>query len=132
MDLLWKEFLDQITSLKINRRSLKTFDVLFSKYEKRIIAQRLAVLTLLRKGVGTREISRILLLSPTTVSTIKKNFFGDSGVYKSQRAFKKITKNIGASVNVNKHSRFNDILNGIDLWELIKNPPRPQGIGLKK
>lgn len=129
-EFLWDRFLDRVSDLKSKKQSRKVFDALFSDYERKIIVRRLAAMALIREGKGTREISRILWLSTSTVSNLKKNLLGNNEIYKSRRS----SRIIRTKHNTNQpmqHSWLDDLFS-VDLWELIKNPPRPSGTGLKK
>lgn len=130
-EFLWRRFLHRVSSLKSKKQSLKAIDALFSDYEKGLIARRLAALALIKDGVGTREISRILWLSTTTISNLKKNILGNNRTYKSRRHFNKMQKMGSTTTHLPTHYSWLDDIFDIDLWELIKNPPRPPGTGLK-
>jgi len=133
----WKEFLwdalaEKIASAKSKRQARQILDRLFSDYEKDLAAKRIAALSLIHQGLGYKEISEILWLSHPTISAIKKNFFGNKGVYKSQRSFRSVNKSESSiHIKFTKTSPLIDLLNKIDIWELIKNPPRPTGTGIK-
>ncbi len=131
----WKEFLwnilsEKLTETRTKDQTGKIINALFSEYEKSIITKRLAALALIRAGKGTREIMRVLWVSPATISALRKNFFGNPSVYKSQRSFK-VTKKSESTGILIKKSWLEDIFKDIDIWELLKNPPRPKGMGLK-
>jgi len=103
--------------------------------EKKRIANRVAVLALVRGGKSYRKIGEILWTSPVTVSTIKKNYWDQSGHYKNRLAVPKRKRQKESWTNPelikSTKSSLEDFLKDVDLWELIKNPPRPPGIGLK-
>lgn len=131
-NFLWKRFLDRLSGEKTGKKR-QAIGMLFSKYEKRIITQRLAILALLREGKGPREISRLLFVSRNTVTAARKNFLGNHETYKSQRDLPTNKKpKIGESPKNTQKNWLAEFFSGIDLWEIIKNPPRPPGIGLKK
>lgn len=132
MEIVWEELLENFADLK--PANLKdALEKLISKAEKTFILRRIAVAALLRKGKTYREIGEILWASPSNISTIKKNILG-SGHYKSQRVFKNI-KQKKMSNQAMTSSWLDELLQSfknIDLWELIKNPPRPSGMSFKK
>jgi hypothetical protein len=130
-NFLWEKFLYQLSKEGLGKES-RVSSAFFSKHEKRIITQRLAILILLREGRGPREISRLLFVSKNTVTTARKNFFGNHETYKSQRELptNKKPKTAGRPKSIQKNW-LDKFLSDIDLWEIIKNPPRPPGIGLK-
>ncbi|KKU83794.1 MAG: hypothetical protein UY12_C0030G0002 [Parcubacteria group bacterium GW2011_GWA2_47_8b] len=84
---LWGKLLDGILKLNNGREAKRIFEKLVSEDEKKMIIKRLAAITLIRAGKSYREIGKILWLSPNTVSTIKKNIFGNHAHYKSYLAF---------------------------------------------
>lgn len=127
-DFLWKRFLEQFS----DKKSRKAVNSIFSIYEKSLITKRLAALALIRDGVGTKDISRLLWLSRTTISALKKNYFSNAlADYSSPRSFKKLPKSAKISVQTSDNDWLKDLFGGINLWELIKNPPRPTGMGIK-
>lgn len=130
-DFLWNQFLETIAGAKNKKAISETLDVLFSEYEKSIITKRLAALALIRTGVGSREIGRILWMSHPTISALRKTFFGNSRVYKSQRSFK-TPKDIKPAKPMIKKPWLSELFTDIDIMELLKNPPRPTGTGLKR
>ncbi len=130
-EFLWNRFLEKLARTKTKQETGRIIDVLFSEYEKSIITKRLAAVALMRSGKGPREISRILWMSPATISALKKNFFNSPGIYRSQRFFKKLKKEKALPITVSKKPLFEELLGDIDIWEIFKNPPRPSGMGLK-
>ncbi|MEK7192119.1 MAG: hypothetical protein AAB646_01215 [Patescibacteria group bacterium] len=118
-DFLWDRFLEKFSGIKSKKQQRKAIDLLFSDYEKQLITKRLAALILLREGRGSKEIS-----------AIKKAFLGP-GPYKSQRSFKSMKKESDFTIAPKNLSWLDSLFNDIDLWEIIKNPPRPRGTGIK-
>ncbi len=131
-EFLWNNLLEKLTGAKTKSQTGKIINALLSEYEKSIITKRLAALALIRAGVGTREIMRTLWASPATISALKKNFFGNPSVYKSQRSFKTNKKTESSRILIKK-SWLDDFFGDLDfdVWELLKNPPRPTGMGIK-
>ena len=117
---LWDRFLE---------KSPESADSLFSKYEKGVVAKRLAALALIRKGVGSREIGRTLWMSQATISALKKSFFSNSGDYKSQRSLK-ASKWKNSIPKPPDNSWLDGLFKDIDILELLKNPPRPASLGV--
>ncbi len=117
---LWDRFLE---------KSPESADLLFSKYEKGVVAKRLAALALIRTGVGSREIGRTLWMSQATISALRKSFFSNSGDYKSQRSLK-ASKRKNSSLKSPDVSWLDRLFKDIDIWELLKNPPRPASLGV--
>ncbi len=128
---MWDNLLEKLTRAKTKNQTGRIINALFSDYEKKIVVKRLAALALIHAGNGTREIMRALWISPATISALRKNFFGNPNVYKSQRSFK-TNKTLRSTAIVMKKSWLEDLFGDINIWELLKNPPRPPGIGLKK
>jgi len=129
-DFLWGRFLEKFSGIKSKNQQRTAIDMLFSNYEKQLIIKRLAALILLREGRGSKEISDLLWLSWSTISALKKTFLA-SGVYKSQRSFKTTKKQNNLSNKLKEHSWLDNLFGDVDLWEIIKNPPRPRGTGIK-
>ncbi len=127
---LWAKLLDKISKLNDGQEIRHILEKLISEDEKKMILKRLAVIALLRSGKSYREIGEILWLSPNTVSTIKKNIFGNHKHYKSYLAFYGGPIKLSGEIKESK-SFLEELFGDIDLWNLIANPPRPRGIGLK-
>ena len=83
-EFLWNNLLEKLTGTKTKKETGGIINSLFSDYERKIIVKRLAALALIRSGMGTREIMRTLWTSPATISALRKNFFGNPNIYKSQ------------------------------------------------
>ena len=133
-DFLWQRFLEKMTATKTLKETSRIAESLFSEYEKDLITKRIAVLALLRGGAGVREISRITWVAPQTIGALKKSYFGNSGIYRSQRFFKSTVKYASSSGPFYKKDWLDGLFEGfknIDILELLKNPPRPRGMGLK-
>ena len=132
-NFLWQRFLAKLMTTKTLKEASRVVGSLFSAYEKDLITKRIAALALIRSGMGVREIGRVLWMGTATISTLKKNFFGNLGIYKSQRSFKSSPKSNPTKLLFRK-SWLEDLLSGfegIDILDLLKNPPRPAGIGIK-
>lgn len=127
---MWNKFLEKIAGANTVRETGVIINALFSEYEKSIITKRLAALALIRSGVGVRDISRALWMSTGTIGVLKKNFFGDQKAYKSQRSLKATKKESPKNILFSKKSWMDDLFGNIDLLELLKNPPRPRGLGV--
>ena len=129
-DFLWGALIDKIIGVKSRDQAKQILNSLFSNYEKEIATKRIAALILIQDGRGYKEISEILWLSHATISALKKNFFGKSNNYKSQRSLKMTKQTNLPKIKIEK-SWLNDLFKDIDIWKLLKNPPRPTGMGLK-
>lgn len=103
---------------------------LFSEYEKKVVTKRLAALALIKSGRGVREIGRVLWMSTSTINALKKSLFSGQKIYQSQRSFKTVKKITPSRILIKK-SWLEELMKDVDLWELLKNPPRPTGMGLK-
>lgn len=129
---LWVGLISKIHQAKSEREIQSLLEKLLSEDEKSMILKRLAVIALIRSGKSYKEISEILWLSPNTVSTIKKNLVNNNKNYQSYLAFYGGSKKYSSGRNKAKTSFLEELFKDIDLWEVIKNPPRPPGIGLKR
>ena len=130
-DFLWTRFLEKFSWIKSGDQKRNAIEALFSNYEKQLIIKRLAAMILLREGKGSKEISDLLWLSWSTISALKKTFSSSGGCYNSQRSFKTIKKTNNSSNKPKQHSWLDALFGDVDLWEIIKNPPRPRGTGIK-
>lgn len=130
MNDLWEEVIDKLAETSVKAEIRKILDSLISNYEKKIVLKRLGVIALVRMGKSYQEISQILWLSPNTISTLKKNIFNNKENYKSYRKF------YGGRRKYSVDSKLSDSLSekslGGVLWDILNNPPRPPGIGLKR
>ena len=132
-DFLWQRFLEKLTATKTLKETSRVARSLFSEYEKELITKRIAALALIRSGMGVREIGRVLWMGTATINALKKSFFGNLGAYKSQRSCKSCPKSKPAQLFAQK-SWLDDLLDGlsgVDVMDLLKNPPRPMGMGIK-
>ena len=127
--LLWEQLVSRLAESK-SAELKKNLDILISEDERRNILIRAAIIALISEGKSYKEISALLWVSPATISVIKKNIFGKFGSYKNYRLLPKssISRIESGKKEINKS--LPDIFSDIDLWELIKNPPRPPGIGI--
>lgn len=127
---LWEELLNKITSSNSKDKVRKLLEGLLSESEIKMISRRLGVIAFAKMGKSYREISETFWLSPNTISTIKKNII-DGKIYKSYRKFYGGSKKYSSGPRI-RQSLWQKMLNDIDIWDLLTNPPRPIGIGLIK
>lgn len=127
---LWGGLISRILKAKSHGEIKRLLEKLLSEDEKMMILKRLAVAALVHSGKSYKEISEVLWLSPNTISTIKKNLLGDHRNYKSYLAFYGGPRQYSRKIKI-RRSFWDGFFGDIDLWELLKNPPRPPGIGLK-
>lgn len=127
-NFLWQRFLEQFSG----KKAQKAVNAIIGDYEKRLITKRLAALALLREGASTRDIERILWLSRATISALKKSFFSEAEHYISPRLLKGSRRNNKILSKENHNSWLDEIFSNVDIWEIIKNPPRPASTGIKK
>jgi Trp operon repressor len=129
MQNLWNDLIKKLSETSSEEAMRKILEKLITKDEKDMILKRLAVVSLVRSGKTYREIGEILWLSPTTVSTIKKNVLDVNKNYKSYRHFYSgpAKWSAGPKIKIQKNK---GLFDGIDLWDLFLHPPRPAGMGL--
>jgi len=78
---LWLKFLEKVKNSN-PEMTVKIFNFLLSVDEKEAIMKRLAAVNLIRAGKSYKEIGKILWMSPSTVSAVKKSMAKATG-YKS-------------------------------------------------
>lgn len=83
---LWLRFLASAEKSKSPKSFRSILEILLTSAEKKDVAKRLAALTLLKEGKSYKEISRILWISPATISALKKSLMEQSG-YRSGRYY---------------------------------------------
>ncbi|MDO8664414.1 MAG: Trp family transcriptional regulator [Candidatus Liptonbacteria bacterium] len=89
---IWRRFLNDIEKADSKSAIAKLFDNLLSANEKALISKRLAAMALIKSGKSYKEIGRILWISPSTVSAIKKSVHQAIN-YKSNRYYAGNSKN---------------------------------------
>lgn len=127
---LWRKLINEIAKTTDEKETQRILEKLVSESEKKMILKRLAVVALVQSGKSYREIGKILWLSPNTVSTIKKNIFDNHRYYKSYLDFYGGPIKWSSEITTSK-TFLEKLFRDIDLWDLITNPPRPKGMGLK-
>ncbi|MFH1346722.1 MAG: helix-turn-helix domain-containing protein [Spirochaetota bacterium] len=75
---LWLKFIENVKNSK-PETTAKIFDSLLSVDEKEVIAKRLAAINLIRAGKSYKEIGKILWMSPSTISALKKSIIDAAG-----------------------------------------------------
>ena len=127
---LWDVLINKITFSNSREEVRRILENLISDYEKKMILKRLGVIALVKIGKTYRETSNILWLSPNTISSIRKNLLNKSQNYKNYRKFHKGSKAYSGSVRLSK-SFWEESLGGMtDIWDILKNPPRPASLGV--
>lgn len=132
---LWGKLMAKIASINSQPETKKILENLISDHEKKTILRRLAVKALIQSGKTYQEIAEILWVSPQTISITKKNVLNNLNSYKSYKRFYggPIKYSGLGEVKMKKSflEKLEELLEGVDLWDIITNPPRPPGIGLK-
>jgi len=128
-ETLWDEFLTKLSALKSKEEIKSVLEKLISQDEKTMMLRRLTAVALIKSGKSYREIGEILWLSPNTISTIKKNLLGSHKNYKSYLSFYGGPKKYSGEIRIQK-SFWEKMWGDLDIWDILMNPPRPQGIGL--
>ncbi len=126
---LWEKLVGKITEINSKNEIKAILESLISKDEKKMMLRRLAILALINEGKSYQEIGEILWVSSQTISTVKKNSLGLIGNYKSYRHFYGGPKEY--SVMKTKKDATKHLFDELDILDLLMNPPRPPGIGLK-
>lgn len=131
MEALWDELLGKLNLIQSKEKLKRVVERLISAKEKKMILRRLAIEALVRSGKSYRQIGEILWISHPTISTVKKNIF-NVGNYKSYRKFYKGPRQYSVDEIKSEKSFLEELFGDVDIWEIIKNPPRPPGTGLKR
>ncbi|MDP3948705.1 MAG: Trp family transcriptional regulator [bacterium] len=79
---IWRKFLENVENAGHKHETAKFLDSILTANEKKLISKRLAALALIKSEKSYREIGRILWISPSTVSGLKKSI---RGIYQSNR-----------------------------------------------
>jgi len=88
---IWRKFLDNLEGADSKKEIAELLDNLLSVNEKMLISKRLATMALIKSGKSYKEIGRILWISPSTVSAIKKSVHQKTS-YKSNRHYAATSK----------------------------------------
>ena len=118
---VWRKFLENIESAERKYETARFLDSILTANEKKFISKRLAALSLIKSGRSYKEIGRILRVSPSTVSGIKKSV---DGAYQSNRYRAMLGKN--EKIKRTKRIPASTIL---DYWA---NLPLPSKTGKRK
>ena len=87
-EFLWNRALDFILESKDKKDLKQKLESLFGKYERSLALRRLTTLLLLKESLSYKDIGRLLWISSTTISTIKKSFSENRG-YSSRKERKR-------------------------------------------
>jgi len=130
--IIWDLVVENLANAKSKKDFKRMIGKLLSKSEKQQIVNRVSILALVKAGKSYSEIGAITWASPVTISTIKKNFWDKSGHYQSCLSVSKRKRARESWTNPKfQKSSWRKAFDDIDIWEIIKNPPRPPGMGIK-
>ncbi len=121
-DAVWHKLLKDIKNPSLS----VALDSLLGAYEKQIIVNRLAALSLIKDGKTYKQIGEELWLSPTTISSLKKTLANNfSKEYQSQRAIKN-KRNKQNAVRIQRETvEWSPFWNRVDFY--LENFPRKNG-----
>jgi len=96
---VWQEFLGKIKQVVSSKNIGEVLEILLSSYEKKELARRLAIISLLNEAKTYRKISEILGVSHQTIGAVKKCVLKNSSKFYSsyRRKEKKINPLPGVS-----------------------------------
>ncbi len=83
---IWQRFLENIDKAVSKSEIIKLLDNLLSPNEKKLISKRLAAMALIKAGATYMEAGRILWISPSTISALKKSVY-KAAKYQSNRYY---------------------------------------------
>ncbi|MEK7640472.1 MAG: Trp family transcriptional regulator [Patescibacteria group bacterium] len=86
-EFLWGGIVEKLLRSNSAAEIKKMLGLMISPKEREFILKRITVPLLLADGLTYSQISELLWLSPTTISTIKKNLRDPKGLYLSSRKF---------------------------------------------
>ncbi|MFH1162338.1 MAG: Trp family transcriptional regulator [Candidatus Jorgensenbacteria bacterium] len=81
----WKQFIEDLARTSLVKNIEQSLVALTTAHERAQIVKRVAALELLQQGKSYNEIGRILWLSPTTISALRKSARGGAGYVSSYR-----------------------------------------------
>ena len=115
---VWQEFLNKLRHAISSKNSEEVLETLLSSYEKKELARRLAIISLLNEGKTYRRISEILGVSHQTIRPVKKCVLENSSKFYNpyRRKEKKIKPLPGISLIE-------------DLAEILSKAPAYKGKG---
>jgi len=115
---VWQEFLNKLRHAISSKNSEEVLETLLSSYEKKELARRLAIISLLNEGKTYRRISEILGVSHQTIRAVKKCVLENSSKFYNpyRRKEKKIKPLPGISLIE-------------DLAEILSKAPAYKGKG---
>ena len=115
---VWQEFLNKLRHAISSKNSEEVLETLLSSYEKKELARRLAIISLLNEGKTYRKISEILGVSHQTIRAVKKCVLENSSKFYNpyRRKEKKIKPLPGISLIE-------------DLAEILSKAPAYKGKG---
>ncbi len=88
---IWQNFLENIESSGYKHKTAEFLDDILSPNEKKIIAKRLAALSLIESGKSYKEIGKILWISPSTISALRKTIL-EAKKYRSSRYYSAMSR----------------------------------------
>ncbi len=86
---IWQKIIQSLATAGSKDEIEKILAELIGEYEKQLIVKRLTAIILLKDGKTYRQIGETLWISPSTISTIKKNLSVNFANYQSRKNFPK-------------------------------------------
>ncbi|MBI4992087.1 MAG: hypothetical protein HZB99_02610 [Candidatus Harrisonbacteria bacterium] len=125
-NLIWQKLIEEFFKAKSSKEIERLFNLFTTDQERETMARRMATISLIRKDVSYKEISRKLWVSPLTISAIKKSILGN-GKYKSYHRSKKenIRKPKSGHFKIEASSFLDDWFNHIAF--MFDNMPQKNG-----
>lgn len=84
-EFLWRELLRQISRIKSTENLDGFLQCFISKHERNIMLKRLTALMMLKEGKSYREIGRLLWISPSTLSALRRSALLNPANYVTRR-----------------------------------------------
>lgn len=78
-DYLWSQIVRKFSAKKTYNETELLLKDLFSTHERKRMIRRAIVLSLVAQGKSYREISKIVWISPNTISSLKKSILNKTG-----------------------------------------------------
>lgn len=113
-DFVWDQIANRLALTKSPLEIKRILEQILGDYEKNLLIKRVIAIALIQEGLSYSEIGKLLWLSPSTISSIKKNLAAQNAGYKSWRKFRHEPKQYSSKIKISGEMK------NQPLWEIIK------------